>query len=161
MLDWSLTDNEVSGVLLHPWLARRRKIIEICWRDLKLNKNIYLCLSNMQKGQSFYKKWCRYIIWVSNNLDLKWGPHFVGVSWSFLFENFVKGLQNPSVVRKELFRFEYHIHWKSMNINRWKMADLQKQRLLLNKPGFPADQTTNMYSFSDYLVETYSEDYFI
>ena len=46
---------------------------------------------------------CLYIIWMSNNLDLRWSPTFCGVSsGSRLFAKVINGLQNSPLAGWEL-----------------------------------------------------------
>jgi len=71
---------------------------------------------NFQNMIVFKKKLCWYMIQVSNNLDLRWGPTFCGASsGSKKFAKLIKGIQSPPLTVKK-FRIFYE--WISDNLIR-------------------------------------------
>ena len=97
------------------WCVRRGYHIQHLNKAHSFTANMTLCmLGNIflfffyffQKyieNYCFYPKIYWYIIYVSNNLDLRWGPTFCGASsGSKLFAKVIKGLQNALLASKEL-----------------------------------------------------------
>ena len=77
-------------------------------------KNNFL-LQKLQKINVFIPNFCCYIVWMSNNLDLRWSPTCCGASsGSKLFLKVIKGLQSWPLVGKELNWFDINLISKKL-----------------------------------------------
>ena len=85
MTSWTSLETLHIFVLLHDktrlGIFYFLGIVKNIWADcfaLCMLSNFfkYFFLSNLKKNDCFHPFFCRYIIWMSNNLDLRWSPTF-------------------------------------------------------------------------------------
>ena len=100
VMDFQLVQTQIWGFLFRGWFDAA--LFEKYIKFIHLLHANYLFIFFKKRKYYFHPTFCWYTIWVSNNLDLRWGSKFCGASSESKLFSKVNSLQKWPLAGKKL-----------------------------------------------------------